>query len=439
MGGEIEKQPPRLLIYPNSRLSSFWSVLLYFSLSYDVMLLPVKLVFVGNQIDATLMALDVLVDLLLLLDTFLQFRLAFTVDGRLITDLREIRRRYLYSSKSRASSHQMQSNGRIEFSCKALLRRGAFLPTLVSSFPASLLCMLSLAGADARALQTCRLIRCVRLVPMLRADAITRQQPSGLDELLRLMRRSPYDLMYTAHKLLPLLSAYLVLSHYVACGYWAVVLVVVPPHESDYGVLYMPASVSGDKGAELSFALAAGNATLDPTGSFYLPWANLQRISEILQDSEWLPTAPYLQEGSVLLWYLRSLYFAVCNLTGLGKSPLPFRNICLVYTTFTFIVGVLVFAYITSSIVTVRQSRASTAHEHWKWNPNDSTVERLQLSDPSTLLTSMPPYMVCAARDERERSAGGIPSKEACAAWLYGHRARRPAARDAREQVDGAL
>ena len=141
MGGEPEKKLPRLLVYPNSTLRSLWSILLYFSLSYDVMLLPVKLVFVGNQIDASLMALDVLVDILLLLDTFLQFRLAFTVDGRLITDLREIRRRYLYSSKSRASSHQMQANGRIEFSCKALLRRGAFLPTLVSSFPASLLCV----------------------------------------------------------------------------------------------------------------------------------------------------------------------------------------------------------------------------------------------------------------------------------------------------------
>jgi CRP-like cAMP-binding protein len=358
--GDVGERLPKWLIYPNSRLRALWTALVYLSISYDVILFPVKLVFVGNRINATLTALDVFFDLLLLADTFLQFRLAYTVDGRIVTNPKEIRRRYLYGSRSRAASHQVMSS-RVEFSCRALALRGCFLPTLVSSFPASILCPLHLAGADARYLQAFRSLRVLRMIPFLRTDPVTRQQPSGLDELLRLMRHSPYDLMYTAHRLLPLLAAYFVLAHYVACGYWAVVSIIVPPHENDFGIYYVPYEMAVER---REAALTAGvhvwtanatiaNATLDASGEFFLPWGNTKRVDEIVFMSEWLPTTPYLQNGNVLLWYLRALYFAVCNLTGLGKSPVPFKNLALMYTTVTFIIGVLVFAYITSSIVTL--------------------------------------------------------------------------------------
>ena len=52
-----------------------------------------------------------------------------------------------------------------------------------------------------------------------------------------------------------------------------------------------------------------------------LPWTNFDRVDALIDGSEWIPTFPYLRHGNKGLWYLRALYFAVCNLTGLGKSP----------------------------------------------------------------------------------------------------------------------
>ena len=70
------------------------------------MLLPVKLVFVGNRIDGTLMGLDILFDLLQLADCILQFRLAYVDEGRLETDYKKIRLRYLYGMAARGEEFQ---------------------------------------------------------------------------------------------------------------------------------------------------------------------------------------------------------------------------------------------------------------------------------------------------------------------------------------------
>jgi len=179
---------------------------------------------------------------------------------------------------------------------------------------------------------------------------VMKQQPSGLDELLRLVRSSPFDLQYTSHQLLPLLGAYCVLAHYVACGYWAVVLEAVPPFISDYGVTYLPLGRVGNVTEGLSDLGLNASAV---QGNYIQPWTDIGRVEALVENSEWMPGTAYLQYGNMLKWYLRSLYFAVCNLTGLGKSPVPLKNSALVFTVLTFISGVLVFAYITSSIVTL--------------------------------------------------------------------------------------
>ena len=341
-----EPKRARFLIEPATRARALWALLLYVALIYDVFMFPVKLVFVGNQIHASLMAFDVLFDLLLLVDCFLHFRLCFYIDGRLITDVREIRWRYLYGEHSNMRIQQQAFRGNWKQRTRRALLFGAFAPTFLSAFPCCLLAVFW-PLADARSLQTARLVRLVRLLPIIRGDNVFRQQPNGLDELMRVVRRHSFDLQYTAQQLLPLLAAYALLAHYVACGYWAVVMTAVPPHVIDVGIMYVPTDSThyGD--------LSSLNVSHAGAGGVLGPWLDDARVVELVGDGEWIPTLPYLQHGNVLLWYLRALYFAVVNLTGLGKSPTPLQNLSLVYTTCTFIVGVLVFAYITSAIVTI--------------------------------------------------------------------------------------
>ena len=217
---------------------------------------------------------------------------------------------------------------------------GAFVPTLLSAFPCCLLAAFW-PLADARSLQASRLVRLVRLIPSIRGDAVARQQPNGLDELMRAVRRHSFDLQYTAQQLLPLLAAYVFLAHYVACGYWAVVMTLVPPHVQDFGVHYV------DIAASHYGNLSAADLSQVGADGLLRPWLDTPRVTALVGDGEWLNTVQYLQYGNMLLWYLRALYFAVCNLTGMGKSTTPLQNLSLVYTTATFVTGVLVFAYIT--------------------------------------------------------------------------------------------
>ena len=60
--------------------------------------------------------------------------------------------------------------------------------------------------ADARVLQSLRALRLVRLWPWLRADVVTRQQPSDLDELLRTVRTSAFELQSDENIFEPTLS-----------------------------------------------------------------------------------------------------------------------------------------------------------------------------------------------------------------------------------------
>jgi len=108
----------------------------------------------------------------------------------------------------------------------------------------------------------------------------------------------------------PLLSSYVVILHYFACGYWLVVTE--------------------------STGLEEKGVCADCEGL-----------------SEWMPTKELLLYGDMLRWYLRALYFAISNLTGLGKDLAPDRQGPLLFTLFVWVCGVLVFAYLTSSIVTL--------------------------------------------------------------------------------------
>ena len=79
--------------------------------------------------------------------------------------------------------------------------RGAFWPNLLTSLPFTIL-LAAWPHADARALQAARVVRLLRLLPFLHlwSDRTAREQPSNLDELLRLLRRSTFDLQYALSK-----------------------------------------------------------------------------------------------------------------------------------------------------------------------------------------------------------------------------------------------
>ena len=47
-------------------------------------------------------------------------------------------------------------------------------------------------------------LRLFRLMPLLSSDPITREQPTNLEELLSMVRSSPFDLQYSLHKFCPL-------------------------------------------------------------------------------------------------------------------------------------------------------------------------------------------------------------------------------------------
>lgn len=288
--------PPKdpWIISPNSRLRAAWAALLMACLLYEAAALPFKLVFIGNALDPLACGLDVLSDVAMCVDCLMRFRLAYLTDGRTVTERSTITKRYLH---------------------------GAFGRTAVTAFPFTLL-MIGWPRADARALQAVRIVRLSRLAPwFLRSDAIAREQPSNLDELLRILRRSPFDLQYALSKLLPLVVIYGLLVHACACCYWAVVMAVAPPAADRRSPAWHP--------------------------------SDQPALESVLQDSEWMPTAPYLTYASMVQWYLRALYFATCNLTGLGKDMVPLREGPLCFTLFCFVVGVLAVAYLTSAIVTL--------------------------------------------------------------------------------------
>lgn len=82
------------LVYPWSRARAVWGACLLLCLNYELLLLPVKLVFVGNAVDPTLTALDALTDLVLFADVWLRFYLAMVDDGRVVSDRKLLRARY---------------------------------------------------------------------------------------------------------------------------------------------------------------------------------------------------------------------------------------------------------------------------------------------------------------------------------------------------------
>ena len=103
------------------------------------------------------------------------------------------------------------------------------------------------------------------------------------------MRTNKFDLQYAFSKILPLIGAYVLLAHYTACFYWAVAL---------WEFEDTPVATNSSSVLEQRPPTNSSGAT------------------------EWLPTAAYMEYGSMVRFYLRALYFGVCNLTGVyGQRP----------------------------------------------------------------------------------------------------------------------
>ena len=249
-GGQVAAAVAQHLlpILPHSRTRAVWSGVLLLVLGYEVLLLPFKLVFVGNVVDVGLACMDVLADVVMLLDFAARSVLAYTENGQLIDDIKQIRRRFM--------------------------KRTKLIPLAISALPFSLLLPLW-PLCDARVIAAIRALRFVRGIPhMVSRSHIDRQQPSNLEELLRQMRSSAFDLQFAMNKLAPLLTIYILCVHYVACGYWAVVMALLPPDLPDGHVL-------GPGGPSWS------NQTND--------LLNAARAISGARDSEWLPSNYYLR------------------------------------------------------------------------------------------------------------------------------------------------
>lgn len=149
-------------ILPHSRTRAVWAGLLLIFLTYDLLSLPFKLVFIGNYVDSGICALDVMSDLVIIADLIARSVLAFSEDGRLIDDVKLIRKRYFV--------------------------RWRFIPLCISAVPTSMFLPLY-PLIDARILQSLRVLRVVRRFSGSH-DAHSRQQPSNLEELLRQVRLS---------------------------------------------------------------------------------------------------------------------------------------------------------------------------------------------------------------------------------------------------------
>jgi CRP-like cAMP-binding protein len=284
-------------IQPHSRVRAIWSLCLILALGWDVFSVPFKIVFVGNFVDTGIVVLDVFADIVVIVDLALRSVLAFTEDGRNINDLKQIRKRFREKRR--------------------------LIPMAISAVPASIFLPLW-PLVDARGVQCIRLLRLARLYPMFFLnDSITRQQPSNLEELLRQVRHSAFDLQFAVNKLAPLLALYLVCVHYVGCAYWAAISAQLPPSNWDQ--------------KEIPSWIANNNTAL----------------TEMVGISRWLPQPETLTTGQTLLYYFRAFYFATCNLTGLGAAVVPYAVSSVVFTLFCFIMGVMVFAYLTSAIVTL--------------------------------------------------------------------------------------
>jgi CRP-like cAMP-binding protein len=259
------------------------------------------------------------------IDVALRRYLAYTEDGRLILDLGKIRKR--------------------------LMRKHTLVPLLCSAFPCSVLLPLW-PLVDARLLQALRAVRVIRLAPyLLYPDPVQKQQPSNLEELLRTVRSSAFDLQFSLTKLAPLLGFYLGCVHYVACAYWAVVHVVVPTDEAvAYAAAAAAAASASGNGSAPSLVMLGGDAA-----STSPVWTNqsLVALKARIGISKWLPDAAYLKYGQMASYYLRAFYFATCNLTGLGAAVVPYAVPSVLFTLGCFVIGVMVFAYLTSAIVTL--------------------------------------------------------------------------------------
>ena len=183
---------------------------------------------------------------------------------------------------------------------RARFRRRRFLaPLIASSFPCSML--LSLWPlVDARILQLFRVTRVLRAIPAVLGytDSVQRQQPSSLEELFMQARKSAFDLQFAVNRLVPLLAMYLLCVHYVGCLYWATVGVIVPADAP------------------------AADGTYGPEGPV---WINqtLAQLNANIANSEWLRGAVPQRQHPLVLSPL--LYFATCNLTGLGAAVVPMR------------------------------------------------------------------------------------------------------------------
>ena len=89
---------------------------------------------------------------------------------------------------------------------------------------------------------------------------------------------------------MPLLGAYLLLAHYIACTYWAIALSEV----NDSPLL---ASVN---------ASAFGVVALDPR---IVAAGDVQGVGPWgTGATEWLPTRAYMEYGGMFRFYLRALY-----------------------------------------------------------------------------------------------------------------------------------
>jgi CRP-like cAMP-binding protein len=159
-------------ISPQSKLYERWQMVYFAFMAWNGIVLPLRIGFLSTQVNPYVMTIDYLGDVFLILDIILNFRLRYIQGGSEISDIREIRSKYM---------------------------RGWFVPHVLASIPLDVI-MISIG-----------------MEPLCRLNRILRLAHVHVEILAKLKDATHYNLL----SLLYLFFNFLFLSHWAASIYYS--------------------------------------------------------------------------------------------------------------------------------------------------------------------------------------------------------------------------
>ena len=91
----LAKHLSELVIYPNSKFGTIWRYLITLLNFYNIMIVPFRIVFAPDLVSPPLLVIDYVGDVLFLADIYVNFHLAFSRAGFIVSTLSDIQDNYL--------------------------------------------------------------------------------------------------------------------------------------------------------------------------------------------------------------------------------------------------------------------------------------------------------------------------------------------------------